>query len=129
MAAALFRPLTSQWGMRKRTSDGGSMKNLAAKFIKPNDRLSSFERLEIYNRCEKVNLAIHRHGNVLYYKRLEAAAFALLTALRRGDSLEEACQAAIDTGSDRDNSDTDWPEKIRGWFANWSSLGWLVPAR
>ena len=37
--------------MRKRTSDGGSMKNLAAKFIKPNDRLSSFERLEIYNRC------------------------------------------------------------------------------
>ena len=276
--------------MRKRTSDGGSMKNLAAKFIKPNDRLSSFERLEIYNRCywfrvldclyddypgllailgnrkflklatvylerypsgsftlrnlgsrleqflleepqwtfphqdmaldmvrfewaqviafdgsskipvstddilavaperlrlglqpylsllelhhavddfliavrkretdilrseashtvdgapealagrrrvrlprrEKVNLAIHRHGNVLYYKRLEAAAFALLTALRRGDSLEEACQAAIDTGSDRDNSDIDWPEKIRGWFANWSSLGWLVPAR
>jgi hypothetical protein len=63
---------------------------------------------------------------MLYYKRLEPSAFALLTALRRGDSLEEACQAAIETGP---SSDTDWPEKIRGWFANWSSLGWLVPAR
>ena len=37
--------------MRKRTGDGDSMKSFAAKFIKPNDHLSSFERLEIYDRC------------------------------------------------------------------------------
>jgi hypothetical protein len=51
MAAILFRPLTVRWKMRKRTDDGGSMRKLAADFIKPNDRLTPFERVEIYNRC------------------------------------------------------------------------------
>ena len=50
MAAALFRPLTPQWGMQKHWTDGSRMHDVAAEFIKPNDRLSSFERLEIYNR-------------------------------------------------------------------------------
>src|SRR5260370_5169501 len=50
MAGALFRPLTSEWGMQKRWTDGAPMEAVAAEFIKPNDRLSSFERLEIYNR-------------------------------------------------------------------------------
>jgi len=50
MAGALFRPLTPKWGMQKRWTDGSRMEELAAAFIKPNDRLSSFERLEIYNR-------------------------------------------------------------------------------
>src|SRR5258707_10042659 len=50
MAATLFRPLTPQWGMQKRWTDGSRMHDMAAEFIKPNDRLRSFERLEIYNR-------------------------------------------------------------------------------
>ena len=50
MANALFRPLTPRWGMQKTWSDGRSTKEVAAQFIKPNDRLTSFERLEIYNR-------------------------------------------------------------------------------
>jgi len=50
MASALFRPLTPEWGMQKRWTDASRMDELAAGFIKPNDRLSSFERLEIYNR-------------------------------------------------------------------------------
>jgi hypothetical protein len=50
MSAALFRPLTPQWGMQKHWTDGSRMHDVAAEFIKPNDRLSSFERLEIYNR-------------------------------------------------------------------------------
>ena len=50
MTGALFRPLTPQWGMQKRWTDGAPMQGLASEFIKPNDRLSSFERLEIYNR-------------------------------------------------------------------------------
>jgi len=36
--------------MQPHTRDGKSMHDVAAEFIKPNDRLSSFERLEIYNR-------------------------------------------------------------------------------
>jgi hypothetical protein len=50
MAKALLRPLTPRWGMQKTWSDGRPAKEVAAQFIKPNDRLTSFERLEIYNR-------------------------------------------------------------------------------
>src|SRR5581483_10513225 len=50
MSSALFRPLTAGSGMQKRWMDGRKMSEVAAQFIKPNDRLTSFERLEIYNR-------------------------------------------------------------------------------
>ena len=190
MAAALFRPLTPQWGMQKRWTDGSRMHDVAAEFIKPNDRLSSFERFlkkepqwsaprqelardmvrfewaqvvafdgpakppvtpddildtppsklrldlqpylslleldyavddfliavkkresdvlrgEASNavqsapktakrrkrirppKREKVYLGVHRHDNMLYYKRLDPEAFAILTALGRGTTVE-----------------------------------------
>ena len=50
MASAIFRPLTPAWRMQSRLPDGNNMRAAASEFIKPNDRLSSFERLEIYNR-------------------------------------------------------------------------------
>src|SRR5262245_27012866 len=50
MASTLFRPLTPQWRMQKRCPEGAAMADVASEFIKPNDRLNSFERLEIYNR-------------------------------------------------------------------------------
>jgi hypothetical protein len=50
MARAVMQPLTSSERMQVRAPDGGPMKRYASRFIKPNDRLTSFERLEIYNR-------------------------------------------------------------------------------
>lgn len=50
MASAVMTPLTRSDGMQKRLSDGSSMAAHAGAFILPNDRLTSFERLEIYNR-------------------------------------------------------------------------------
>lgn len=50
MARAVMTPLTRDEQMRPTAPGGGSMRAEAAKFIKPNDRLTSFERLEIYNR-------------------------------------------------------------------------------
>src|SRR5947207_135989 len=50
MATAVFRPLTEKDGMQPRWIDGRKTSDLASTFIKPNDRLTSFERLEIYNR-------------------------------------------------------------------------------
>ncbi len=50
MAGAVFRPLTEDWEMQGQWIDGRPMEDYAAGFIKPNDRLTSFERLEIYNR-------------------------------------------------------------------------------
>ena len=50
MASAIFRPLTAKDGMQSHWIDGRKTAAVADEFIKPNDRLSSFERLEIYNR-------------------------------------------------------------------------------
>jgi hypothetical protein len=50
MARAVMQPLTPAERMQNRAPDGKSMRAYASRFIKPNDRLTSFERLEIYNR-------------------------------------------------------------------------------
>jgi hypothetical protein len=50
MAEDVRRPLTADYEMRETTDDGASVGAIAASYISPNDRLSSFERLEIYNR-------------------------------------------------------------------------------
>jgi hypothetical protein len=50
MATALFRPLTEDDRMQPHWIDNRDTSEVAESFIKPNDRLSSFERLEIYNR-------------------------------------------------------------------------------
>lgn len=50
MARAVMTPLTADDGMRKEFVDGRSMEHIAESFIAPNSKLSSFERLEIYNR-------------------------------------------------------------------------------
>jgi hypothetical protein len=50
MARAVMRPLTRSERMQQTAPDGKSMRSYASGFIKPNDRLTSFERLEIYNR-------------------------------------------------------------------------------
>ncbi|MES2220301.1 MAG: DNA-binding domain-containing protein [Acidobacteriota bacterium] len=50
MAKAVMQPLTAREQMRRRNPDGDSNAAEADQFIRPNDRLSSFERLEIYHR-------------------------------------------------------------------------------
>jgi hypothetical protein len=50
MTHALVRPLTAESGMQPTWIDGRPMEEFAAEFIKPNDRLSAFERLQLYNR-------------------------------------------------------------------------------
>jgi hypothetical protein len=50
MARAVMQPLTPSERMQNRAPDGRPMRAYASRFIKPNDRLTSFERLEIYNR-------------------------------------------------------------------------------
>jgi hypothetical protein len=50
MSADVQRPLAPGFRMQTATEDGRSLNDLAAAYVKPNDRLTSFERLEIYNR-------------------------------------------------------------------------------
>lgn len=50
MAAAIMQPLTADEDMRDYAPDGRAMTAVAESFIAPNSSLTSFERLEIYNR-------------------------------------------------------------------------------
>jgi hypothetical protein len=70
---------------------------------------------------EKTYVAVHRHGNSVYHKRLEPEAYHLLNALRKGATLEDACQRALRGAAKR----IDWQEKLSKWFENWSALGWF----
>jgi hypothetical protein len=49
MAAAVVRPLDANDNLQSKWIDGRPMDKVAAEFIKPNDRLTSFERLQLYN--------------------------------------------------------------------------------
>ena len=69
-----------------------------------------------------VHLAVHRLDLAVYYKRLEPEACRLLTALRDGATLADACDAAF-AGSK--NLPAANAEKIQRWFALWTQLGWL----
>ncbi len=50
MTHILIRPLTKSDGLQPVWIDGRPMTEVAEEFIKPNDRLSAFERLQLYNR-------------------------------------------------------------------------------
>jgi hypothetical protein len=73
----------------------------------------------------KIHLAVHRHDNMLYYKRLDADAFAVLRLLGRGLTVEEACVEAV---SQSPRTEIDWPKQIKEWFDTWSTLGWFCRA-
>ena len=64
---------------------------------------------------EAVFLAVHRHQNMVYYKRLEEAQFELLTALGRGVALSRALAKVASLGN----------LPVREWFHDWSALGWF----
>ena len=49
MARAVMRPLTTDDGMQRDWNDGRATAEIVEQFIKPNDRLDSFDRLQIYN--------------------------------------------------------------------------------
>ncbi len=49
MVRAVMRPLTRDDGMQRNWTDGSATSEVAAQFIRPNDRLDSFDRLQIYN--------------------------------------------------------------------------------
>lgn len=86
VARAVMQPLTLAERLRRKAPGGGGMSAYAARFIKPNDRLSSFERLEIYNRQYWFRLLLSMIEDfpgpqaVLGARQFEAMSKAYLTA-------------------------------------------------
>ncbi|MSU50348.1 MAG: DUF2063 domain-containing protein [Opitutus sp.] len=67
-------------------------------------------------RRERTFIVVHRHHERLYYKRVEAPAFKILTALAAGRTLTQAVAAVGPRVK---------PEQVREWFATWMELGWF----
>jgi len=134
MARAVMMPLTPSERMRNAGPDGQSQRKVANAIIKPNDRLTSFERLEIYNRQSKRTLAIpllkrmplflavHRMDEDVYFRRLERKEFAILCGLRNGKSPRAAIECVLRNSALADEESLMLVQK---WFQNWSALGWF----
>lgn len=71
---------------------------------------------------KRIHLAVHRHDNMLYYKRLDPEGFVILTALCAGASVEEACLRGL---SSTKRTGVDWNQETKDYFNNWASLGWF----
>lgn len=85
-------------------------------------RSSKHSRLKRHLKPKNIFLAVHRHNETVYYKRLQPGQFRLLSAFRSGATLAEACEMLIDSS----------PEdlaKIKGWFETWSALGWFCESQ
>lgn len=70
----------------------------------------------------RICVAVHRHQNRIFYKRLEPAAYRLLCALREGKTLARACVLAL---PGRAAASPAGQQRIRDWFQNWTELGWF----
>jgi len=71
-----------------------------------------------------LHIVVHRMDNQLYYKRLEPEAARLLRAIKKGETLAEACASAF--GRSKLGAD-EQAKEIRDWFALWMRLDWLCP--
>jgi len=69
-------------------------------------------------------LAIHRHNHSVYYKRLEPEAYLICAALKKGLTLQAACERALCRGKAGEN----FGAKLQTWFAQWASFGWFYRA-
>ena len=75
-------------------------------------------------RPQRIHLAVHRQQFQVYYKRLVAEEFVLLTALHHGEPLGAALEAVF--------AKSRLPEpkraaQVQAIFQTWMTLGWLCP--
>jgi hypothetical protein len=105
MARAVMHPLTRSEKMSGVAPNGERMKKYAARFIKPNDRLTSFERLEIYNKQ--------------YWFRLLSGLmedFPGLQAILGNRRFEELCKAYLQDCPSRSFTLRNLGRDLEGWL-------------
>jgi hypothetical protein len=67
-------------------------------------------------------LVVHRVDFSVYFRRIASEEFAILTALRDGQSLGKAMEAAFSRSK---VAESERPALVRQWFQNWATLGWF----
>ena len=65
-------------------------------------------------RRQRVFVAVYRQNNMLYYKRMQPAEYAIISALRDGATIARACETSRGSA-----------KKIGQWFGHWAQLGWF----
>jgi hypothetical protein len=70
---------------------------------------------------QKSYLAIHRQDQGVWYKRLDPAAYRILRALQKGETLQKAVERAAIRGKAAE----EFPQTLQHWFAQWASFGWF----
>jgi hypothetical protein len=72
---------------------------------------------------EQIFLALHRHQNSVYYKRLQGEDFRLLSALLAGQPIGAAIDAAFENSAIAEDERGVFLQQA---FASWTALGWFV---
>jgi hypothetical protein len=75
---------------------------------------------------DRIFLAVHRLNYTVYYPRIAAEEYRLLTALRDGLPIGRAIRYAFENSS---ASTDEQGSMVETWFAAWAELGWLCPPR
>lgn len=102
-----------------------ALRGEASNAVEEHSRNSRERRVRL-PRARKTFLAVHRHDNSVYYKRLEPRAYRILVALREGSTVADACMAALE---DQVDTGDELAVNVQKWFATWSELRWLCAPR
>ena len=105
--------------VNRASDERGAASNAALK----QKHLTMTKRVSLSDR-EKIFLAVHRRNFMVYYRRIEAEEYRLLSALRDGKPIAAAIRWAFE-GSFA--SAGEQQSTLEQWFAVWAELGWLCP--
>ena len=102
-------------------SESGSSDSTSnnASIARKRRRVHRFARMD----SKEIYLAVHRHENSVYYKRLNREDYRLLLALMAGESIGHAIEGAFE---DSTVPEDERPPFLQAAFQTWSSLGWFT---
>jgi hypothetical protein len=103
---------------RMRASGGEAASNAVASAA----RRKSVRLLRAKPALDPIHIAVHRVNFSVYYKRIEPEAFRILSALRDGATLADACERGFANSPNTAIA----PRKISEWFQAWTRCGWLT---
>jgi hypothetical protein len=96
---------------------GEGLRAEASNAMERNPERKKNRRLRLPRR-KAIFLAVHRHKNTVYYKRLNAGQFLLLSAFKDNATLAAACELLADSGLAGQGG-------VKSWFQTWAALGWF----
>jgi hypothetical protein len=105
--------------VNRAADDRGATSNAALK-QKHHDMTKRMNR----SKPEQIFLAVHRRNFMVYYRRIDAEEYRLLSALRDGQPIARALRRAFEDSAAPTEEQRSMLEK---WFAAWAELGWLCP--